>query len=87
MRFLVICRAIEPPPVGYPDQLELVEAIQERLRSRTDTRIVDVLSFAGERAFAIVVDASTGRTGHRSVIRQPRRWRITNGFLCCGLAS
>ncbi len=49
MRFLVLCRAIQPPPVGYVDQLELLEATQERLRSGTDSRIVETMSFAGAR--------------------------------------
>ena len=71
MRFLVVCRAIEPPPVGYPDQVELLEATQERLRSGTDSRIVQTMSFAGERAFALVVEAATGRELDHTVFAIP----------------
>ena len=87
MRFLVICRAIEPPPVGYPDQLELLEASQERLRSGTDSRIVEAMSFAGERAFALVVEAAKGRALDNAVFAHPAEplcasrctscWRMT----------
>lgn len=71
MKFLVICRAIEPPPVGYPDQLDLLAATQERLRSGTDSRIVTTMSFAGERTFALVVEAVTGRDLDLTVFALP----------------
>lgn len=71
MRFLVICRAIEPAPLGYPDQLELLEATRERFRNRTDPRVVEVLSFAGERSFALVVEAASARQLDHSVFGLP----------------
>ena len=71
MRFLVLCRAIQPPPVGYMDQLELLEATQERLRSGSDSRIVETMSFAGERSFAVVVDAATARALDHTVFGLP----------------
>ena len=71
MRFLVLCRAIQPPPVGYCDQLELLEVTQERLRSSTDSQIVETMSFAGERAFAVVVEAPTARALDRTVFGLP----------------
>ena len=71
MRFLVICRAIEPPPVGYPDQIELLEATQDRFRNGTDTRILDVYSFAGERVFVLLIEAGTARDLANSVFGLP----------------
>ena len=71
MRFLVICRAIEPPPLGYVDQLELLQATQERLQSGTDRRVVETMSFAGERAFVLVVEAATARDLDNAVFGLP----------------
>lgn len=71
MRFLVICRAIEPAPIGYPGQMELLEATQERLANGTDLRIRDVLAFAGERAFALVIEAEAGNDLDHSVFGLP----------------
>ena len=71
MRFLVICRAIEPAPTGYSDQVELLGATQERFRNVTDPQLVDVLSFAGERAFALIVEAATAHQLDHSVFGLP----------------
>lgn len=71
MRFMVISRAIEPSPVGFADQLELLEATQERLVNRTHPRIQDVFSFAGERAFAFIVEADRARDLNYSVFALP----------------
>ena len=71
MRFLVMCRAIEPPPVGYPDQMELLEATQERFAKNTDSRIKDVFAFAGERAFALVIEAGSANDLDFSVFDLP----------------
>ena len=71
MRFLVLCRAIEPSPVGFPDQIELLEATQARFVNRSDPRITDVLSFAGERSFAMIVEATTAKELDLSVFSLP----------------
>jgi hypothetical protein len=70
MKFFVICRAIEPPPVGYPDQVELLEATQQRLGGG-DPRIVETFTFAGERAFAMVIDVPTARELEGAVFGLP----------------
>ena len=57
--------------VGCPDDLELLEATQQRLRSGTDSRIVPTISFAGERAFAVVAETATGRELDRTVYALP----------------
>ncbi|HEV2369904.1 MAG TPA: hypothetical protein VGR90_08500 [Acidimicrobiales bacterium] len=71
MRFLVMCRAIEPAPIGFPDQIELLEATQQRFADNTDPRIGQVLSFAGERSFAMVIEARTAAELDRSVFALP----------------
>lgn len=67
MRFMVLCRAVEPSPLPYPDQLELLEETQTLFAQRGDPRVTEVYSFAGERAFAVVVEAPTARELDRSM--------------------
>jgi hypothetical protein len=71
VQFLVICRAIEPPPLGFPDQMELLEATHERFANETDARVKQVLSFAGERSFGLVIEADTARDLDVSVFSLP----------------
>jgi hypothetical protein len=51
--------------------MELLGATQERFANRTDAMIQDVLSFAGERAFALVVEANSGADLDYSVVGLP----------------
>lgn len=71
MKFLVICRAIEPSPLPYAEQIELLETTQQLLQSSHDARVVQTLSFAGERTFAFVVETATARGSRRNRLRAP----------------
>ena len=71
MQFLVIVRAIEPSPLPAEEQHELLVATHDELRHRRDPRILQVLSFAGERTFAMVVDVASGRELEHVVFHLP----------------
>jgi hypothetical protein len=71
VKFLIICRAIEPSPLPYGGQMELLEATQQRLASGADSQILDTLSFAGERTFALIIEAPNGQALDRSVFGLP----------------
>ena len=63
MQFMVIVRASEPARavVSADDELEAAVETMHRLNTGADPRIVAVYSFAGERAFAMVVEVDSGR--------------------------
>lgn len=71
MRFMVLCRAIEPSPLSFPDQMELLEETQTRFAERSDPRVIEVYSFAGERAFAMVIEVASAQEVDRIVFGLP----------------
>lgn len=50
--------------------MELLEETQARLAQRSDPRVIEAYSFAGERAFALV-EAATGQDLDRTVFGLP----------------